>query len=101
MKAFVPFEEGQRLWQSRYGDRTSVRILPATAQPLAEARKQFEIGLATKLDPTAKKPYIFHLARLTVVRKADSEIDELGQEETEELVQPLPDGKSSRCKSLQ
>ena len=34
------------------------------------------------VDPTAKKPYIFHLARLTVVRKADPEIDELGQEET-------------------
>ena len=37
---------------------------------------------AVFVDPTAKKPYIFHLARLTVVRKADSEIDELGQEET-------------------
>jgi superfamily II DNA or RNA helicase/DNA-binding XRE family transcriptional regulator len=39
---------------------------------------------AVFVDPTAKKPYIFHLARLTVVRKADSEIDELGQEETVE-----------------
>jgi SNF2 family DNA or RNA helicase len=39
---------------------------------------------AVFVDPTAKKPYIFHLARLTVVRMADSEIDELGQEETVE-----------------
>jgi superfamily II DNA or RNA helicase/DNA-binding XRE family transcriptional regulator len=39
---------------------------------------------AVFVDPTAKKPYIFHLARLTVVRKADTEIDELGQEETVE-----------------
>ena len=39
---------------------------------------------AVFVDPTAKKPYIFHLARLTVVRKADSETDELGQEETVE-----------------
>jgi len=39
---------------------------------------------AVFVDPTAEKPYIFHLARLTVVRKADSEIDELGQEEAVE-----------------
>ena len=39
---------------------------------------------AVFVDPTAEKPYIFHLARLTVVRQADSEIDELGQEETVE-----------------
>lgn len=39
---------------------------------------------AVFVDPTAKKPYIFHLARLTVVRKADPELDELGQEETVE-----------------
>src|SRR5436190_2627487 len=52
-KAFIPFDEGQRLWQSRYGDRTSVRILPAAAQPLADARKRFELELAAKLDPAA------------------------------------------------
>src|SRR6266542_4870172 len=28
-KACIQIEEGQRLWQSRYGDRTSVRISPA------------------------------------------------------------------------
>ncbi|MBZ0169166.1 MAG: DUF3883 domain-containing protein [Kofleriaceae bacterium] len=39
---------------------------------------------AVFIDPTAKKPYIFHLARLNVIRKADSEIGELGQEETVE-----------------
>ena len=39
---------------------------------------------AVFVDPTARKPYIFHLARLTVIRKADPEIDELGQEETVE-----------------
>jgi hypothetical protein len=36
------------------------------------------------VDPTATKPYLFHLARITVVRKPDSEIEELGQEETVE-----------------
>jgi superfamily II DNA or RNA helicase/DNA-binding XRE family transcriptional regulator len=39
---------------------------------------------AVFVDPTAKKPYLFHLARLTVVRKADPELEELGQEETAE-----------------
>jgi len=34
------------------------------------------------VDPTATKPYIFHLARLTVVRKADSEIVDLAQDDT-------------------
>jgi putative ABC transport system permease protein len=52
-KAFIPFAEGQRLWQSRYGDRTSVRILPGAGQGLADARKRFELGLTAKLDPRA------------------------------------------------
>lgn len=39
---------------------------------------------AVFVDPTAKRPYIFHLARLTVVRKPDPDITELGQEETVE-----------------
>ena len=39
---------------------------------------------AVFVDPTAKKPYLFHLARLTVIRKADPEIPELAHEETVE-----------------
>lgn len=37
---------------------------------------------AVFVDPTATEPYIFHMARLTVVRKADPDIKELAQEET-------------------
>jgi hypothetical protein len=37
---------------------------------------------AVFVDPTTAKPYLFHLARLNVVRKPDPELDELGQEET-------------------
>ena len=37
---------------------------------------------AVFVDPTADKAYLFHLARLTVLRKADPEIGELAQEET-------------------
>lgn len=37
---------------------------------------------AVFVDPTADKPYLFHLARLTVTRKADPEIADLAHEET-------------------
>ena len=39
---------------------------------------------AVYVDPTADTPYMFHLARLTVVRKADPEMSELAHEETVE-----------------
>jgi len=39
---------------------------------------------AVFVDPTAPKPYLFHMARLTVIRKADPEIPELAHEETVE-----------------
>ncbi|MGH7551581.1 MAG: DUF3883 domain-containing protein, partial [Longimicrobiales bacterium] len=37
---------------------------------------------AVFVDPTSTKPYLFHLARLTVVRKGDSEFGELERQET-------------------
>lgn len=37
---------------------------------------------AVFVDPTATKPYLFHLARVTVVRQADPEFQELAQEDT-------------------
>lgn len=39
---------------------------------------------AVFVDPTAQRPYLFHMARLTVIRKADPEIPELAHEETVE-----------------
>ncbi len=39
---------------------------------------------AVFVDPSAQKPYLFHVARLTVIRKADPEISELSREETVE-----------------
>lgn len=36
------------------------------------------------VDPAADKPYLFHLARLTVIRKSDPDIPELAHEETVE-----------------
>ncbi|MGB7220719.1 MAG: ABC transporter permease [Vicinamibacterales bacterium] len=52
-KAFIPLEVGQALWRTRYGDRTSVRLVPASGQPLGEAREQYAIQLRTAIDPLA------------------------------------------------
>jgi hypothetical protein len=89
--------------------RTSLSVIRPEDQPAGQAGRQTRVWMhpgepvferfrelvrnqlgkdalrgAVFVDPTARKPYIFHLARLTVVRQADSEIDELGQEETVE-----------------
>ena len=52
-KAFIAFEEGQRLWQSRYGDRTSVRVHPAGAEAIEAARDRLAQELSRGLDPGA------------------------------------------------
>ncbi len=39
---------------------------------------------AVFVDPTAEKPYLFHLARVSVIRKSDPEVPELIHEETVE-----------------
>lgn len=90
LEAYPPHQR-QRLSVIRPDDRQScVWIHPG--EPVFERFRELvrtQLGKdalrgAVFVDPTAKKPYIFHLARLTVVRKADTEIDELGQEETVE-----------------
>jgi hypothetical protein len=50
-KAFVEFEQGQQLWRSRYGDRTSFRISPAANVSLGDAGQRFGAALRTALDP--------------------------------------------------
>ena len=52
-KAFVPLETGQRLWQTRYGAVTSIRITPAAGQSLAEARDVYSQRLRAAADPLA------------------------------------------------
>lgn len=52
-KAFIAFEEGQRLWQSRYGDRTSVRLVPAAGQTVEAARAGFSTAMGSQIDPAA------------------------------------------------
>ena len=52
-KAFVPFEVGQQLWRSRYGDRTSVRVFPTADQLPSEIREPFVARLRAAIDPLA------------------------------------------------
>src|SRR6185295_19683019 len=52
-KAFVALEVGQSLWRSRYGDRTSVRVAPATGESPAAARDRYSARLREALDPMA------------------------------------------------
>jgi putative ABC transport system permease protein len=52
-KAFIPFEVGQRLWRSRYGDRTSVRIAPSAGEALVDAQNRFASTLRSGVDPVA------------------------------------------------
>jgi ABC-type lipoprotein release transport system permease subunit len=50
-KAFVPYEAGRKLWGTRYGDRTSVRVVARQSRP--DARQQFESALRANLDPAS------------------------------------------------
>jgi ABC-type antimicrobial peptide transport system permease subunit len=50
-KAFIPLEAGQKLWASRYGNRTSIRLTPAAGGDLASVRANYEQALRNTLDP--------------------------------------------------
>jgi putative ABC transport system permease protein len=50
-KAFIPLEVGQRLWQSRFGDRTSVRLVPGSGESLSAARDRYAEQLRAQIDP--------------------------------------------------
>ena len=52
-KAFVSLDVGQSLWRSRYGDRTSVRILPKDGESAEVARDRYAARLRDAIDPAA------------------------------------------------
>src|SRR5439155_2114902 len=52
-KAFVPLDVGQRLWRSRFGDRTSVRLTPPAGAAMADARSRYAAALRARIDPAA------------------------------------------------
>lgn len=52
-KAFIPLDVGQRLWGSRFGDRTSVRVAPGAGQSVVEVRDRYMAALRSRIDPLA------------------------------------------------
>ena len=52
-KAFIPELDGRVLWRSRYGELTSIRVLPRAGTSLATARDAFASALRAELDPVA------------------------------------------------
>ena len=52
-KAFVPLATGQRLWRTRYGAMTSIRVTPPGNQSLEAARADLEARIRATADPLA------------------------------------------------
>ena len=52
-KAFIPLAEGQRLWRSRDGALTAVRMIPGPGQSLDDARIAYADHLREIVDPLA------------------------------------------------
>ena len=52
-KAFIPLEVGRRLWRSRFGDRTSVRVATAGEGSPAGTRDRYLAHLRAAIDPLA------------------------------------------------
>jgi ABC-type lipoprotein release transport system permease subunit len=62
-KAFIPFEVGQRLWRSRYGDRTSLRVVADASAAPADALDRYTAGLRSRVDPLAMGLTVQDVAR--------------------------------------
>ena len=52
-KAFMAFEVGQELWRTRYGDRTSMRLIPPAGRTLQAAADRFIAGFLAAAEPAA------------------------------------------------
>ncbi|MCC6545654.1 DUF3883 domain-containing protein [Candidatus Sumerlaeota bacterium] len=86
-----PHPQNQKLSIYRPGDRQSC-IWVHPGEPVFERFRELvrqKLGKealkgAIFVDPTAEAPYLFHLARLSVIRKGDPEFSELSREETVE-----------------
>ncbi len=50
-KAFIPLSVGQRLWQTRFGSLTSMRITPPDGMPLQQAVDSYRQQLKSTLNP--------------------------------------------------
>ena len=50
-KAYISLTEGKKLWASRFGELTSIRLAPKQGDDLAGAAKRFRAALLKRLDP--------------------------------------------------
>jgi ABC-type antimicrobial peptide transport system permease subunit len=50
-KAFIALEDGQKLWQSRFGKLTSIRLIPSDSGTLDSALNKFSADLRATVDP--------------------------------------------------
>jgi ABC-type antimicrobial peptide transport system permease subunit len=50
-KAYITLRDGKRLWGSRYGNLTSIRLSPSSGQDLEESARDFEKKLLQQLTP--------------------------------------------------
>src|SRR5262249_32027995 len=50
-KAYITLDAGQKLWASRFGALTSIRLAPPESLPLDKAAKRFEGELLAQLSP--------------------------------------------------
>ena len=57
-KAFIPLEVGQRLWRSRYGAVTSLRVTPPDGQSQEEAWLDFVTRLRASIDTASMGPVV-------------------------------------------
>ena len=51
-KAFIPLSKGQKLWSSRFGSATSLRLTPTTQESPSQTLDKFKQNLRVALDPS-------------------------------------------------
>ncbi len=51
-KAFIPLAAGQKLWQTRFGKLTSLRLAPQEGASIEKSIESYQQQLLTSLDPT-------------------------------------------------
>lgn len=73
-KAYVTLEAGRKLWASRYGDTTSIRVAPPAGADLAKAAEQFQKALLKHLDPE-KGGFVFEPVRERALAASQGSVD--------------------------
>jgi len=76
-----PLDQKDAIW-IRPGEPVFEKFRALVSERLAGAGRRG----AVFVDPTTERPYLFHMALLSIVRKADPEIPELSKEETLECL---------------